>query len=292
MTLFSGLSAFPLTPATACGEVMTAALQTQVERLADAGVDSIGLLGSTGIYPYLAPGQRRAAIEMAVLAAGGVPIMAGVGALRTDEACAHAEVAAAAGASGLLLAPISYMPLTDDEVFDHYAAVAATTPLPICVYDNPSTTGFSFSRELILRLMDLPTVKAFKLPLPKAGDFAEELGALRTKRSVSVGYSGDWGCAEALFRGADAWYSVAGGIFPSLASALARAARAGNRLETDRLQQLFEPLWALFRRHGSLRVIYAVACIRGYFYAHPPLPIQPLKREHWSELREAIAPLS
>lgn len=292
MTLFSGLSAFPLTPASASGEVMTAALRMNVERLAAAGVDSIAVLGSTGIYTYLSPQQRRSTVETAVHAAGNVPVVAGVGALRTDEACAHAANAQDAGAAALLLAPVSYMPLTDEEVFDHYAAVASCTALPICVYNNPTTTGFTFSRDLLLRLADLPTVQAFKLPLPVAGDFAEELAALREPRGVSVGYSGDWGCAEALLCGADAWYSVAGGMFPAVSRALARAACRRDTLETERLQQLFEPLWALFRRYGSLRVMYAVASMRGYFDAHPPLPIKRLDRDHWAELRAAIGPLS
>lgn len=52
-SLFTGLSAFPLTPADADGVVDTDALGILVDRLATAGVDSIGLLGSTGGYAYL-----------------------------------------------------------------------------------------------------------------------------------------------------------------------------------------------------------------------------------------------
>ena len=56
---------------------------------------------------------------------------------------ALARDAEAAGADGLLLAPVSYTPLLDDEVFEHFRAVAGATALPICIYDNPATTGFT-----------------------------------------------------------------------------------------------------------------------------------------------------
>ena len=64
--MFRGLSAFPITPADADGRVDVEALQRLVKRLTDAGVDSIGLLGSTGSYPYLSRTERRRAIVAAV----------------------------------------------------------------------------------------------------------------------------------------------------------------------------------------------------------------------------------
>ncbi len=84
--LFTGLSAFPLTPADEAGRVDTDALQGLVARIIDGKANSIGLLGSTGIYAYLAREERRRAITAAVEAADGkIPIIAGIGAIRTDE---------------------------------------------------------------------------------------------------------------------------------------------------------------------------------------------------------------
>ncbi len=52
MTMFRGLSAFPITPSDEQGRVDTGALRALLGRLTDAKVNSIGLLGSTGSYPY------------------------------------------------------------------------------------------------------------------------------------------------------------------------------------------------------------------------------------------------
>lgn len=290
MTLFSGLSAFPITPATSEGEVIEADLRGLVRRIEAGGADSIGLLGSTGTYLFLTREQRRRAIAIAVDAAESIPIMAGVGALRTDDAVDLALDAASAGAAALLLAPVSYTPLFEDEVYEHFVAVAAATDLPICIYSNPTTTRFTFSPELVGGLAQLPTVAGIKLPLPADGDFEADLAAFRgAAPDLAIGYSADWGMKDALLAGADCFYSVAGGLFPERAVALARAAMAGDRAEADRLDSDFLALWELLRAWGDLRVMYAAANRLGLTSAQPPRPILPLDEAVVGSVTEALA---
>lgn len=294
LPLFSGLSAFPLTPADEAGHVDTDALQALLARIIDGKANSVGLLGSTGVYAYLTREERRRAVSAAVEACSGqLPIIAGIGAIRTDAVQALARDAAQAGADGLLLAPVSYTPLTEDEVFQHYATVAATTDLPLAIYNNPSTTHFSFSEELLARLSRIDTIQAVKMPVAKDLAFASEIASLRRKtaENFAIGYSGDWHAGSALIAGADAWYSVVGGLLPHPAAALTKAALENNGAETARIDAMFEPLWTLFRAHGSLRVIYAAANLLGLTTAQPPRPLLPLSDIVLPEIEKAIAAL-
>ncbi|MGX1567791.1 dihydrodipicolinate synthase family protein [Streptomyces sp. NPDC055506] len=161
--MFRGLSAFPLTPTTEDG-IDELAFSALVSRLAAAGVDSIGALGSTGGYAYLTREERARVARLAVRAADGVPVMAGIGALRTSQVLAFAEDAQQAGASAVLLAPMTYQPLTDDEVFGLYESVTRELSVPLCVYDNPRTTHVHFTDELHGRIAELPNVAAVKIP--------------------------------------------------------------------------------------------------------------------------------
>ncbi|WP_449253243.1 dihydrodipicolinate synthase family protein [Brevundimonas naejangsanensis] len=90
------------------GEVIAPDLQRLVWRIKAGGAESIGLLGSTGTCMFLSHDQRRRAVAAAVEAVASIPIIVGVGAMRTDEAQALARDAAEEGASGLLLALVSY----------------------------------------------------------------------------------------------------------------------------------------------------------------------------------------
>jgi len=245
MTLFRGLSAFPITPTDHAGVVDAESLAIILSRIQEAGADSVGLLGSTGGYAFLSRDQRRRALETAMATVGGeMPVIVGVGALRTDEAQALAREAREAGADGLLLAPVSYTPLTEQEVYEHYVAVADVGQLPLCVYNNPSATKFTFSVRLIERLAKVPNIVAIKMPLPADGDYSSEMATIRrhTASTFATGYSGDWGAADALLAGADAWYSVVAGLLPSEALALTRAAQSGDIERAKRVDRAFGPL--------------------------------------------------
>lgn len=289
--MFSGLSAFPLTPMNQSG-IDEAAFVRLVERLADAGVDSIGALGSTGSYAYLTRAERMRTAQLAVKHAGEVPVIVGIGALRTRDVLALAEDAQKAGASGVLLAPMSYQKLSADEVFDLYETVTRSLSVPLYVYDNPRTTHFEFSDELHERIAQLPNVRSIKIPgVPAEPQAArarvERLRAL-VPSQVTIGVSGDALAATGLNAGCEVWYSVIGGLFPRAALAITRAAQAGDVQEATRLSERLRPLWALFDQHGgSLRVVAAAAELLG-LVEHPTLPL-PLKTLEGADRQQLAA---
>lgn len=294
MSFPSGLSAFPITPTDDAGRVDIAALRRLVSRLVAADVDSIGLLGSTGIYMYLTRDERRRAIEAAAdESSGRVPVIAGIGALRTDEAIALARDAKDIGAAAGLLSAASYTPLTDDEVFEHVSAVARGSGLPIVIYDNPGTTHFKFTPDLVGRLAGVPGIVAIKNPGVGADDAAMHLAGQRAivPKSFSIGCSADWTAAETMIAGADTWYSVLGGLLPSVCLKIVRAARQGDAAEARRLDGMLEPLWELFRRYSSLRVVYALADLLGICRTEPPRPILPLAAPARRQLADTLARL-
>lgn len=278
--MFHGLSAFPLTPMNESGIDETAFVNL-VERLVAAGVDSICALGSTGSYAYLTLDERRRVAQLAVDHAAGVPVMIGIGAMRTRDVLVLAEHAHEAGAAGVLLAPVSYQKLTDNDVLDLYETVTRSLSIPLCVYDNPGTTHFAFSDQLHGRIAGLPHVGSIKIPgVPlNAEAAAERVQRLRAliPSHVTIGVSGDRFAATGLNAGCEAWYSAIGGLFPKAALAITRAAQAGNTVEAVRLSEHLAPLWAMLGEHGSLRVVAAAAELHGLVDSPSlPLPVKSL----------------
>ena len=291
--MFTGLSAFPLTPTDESG-IDEQSFVRLVSRLAAAGVDSIGALGSTGGYAYLSREQRAWAAKAAVEAAGSTPVIVGIGALRTRQVLDLAADAHAAGAAAVLLTPMTYQPLTDNEVFGLYEAVTAELAIPLVVYDNPGTTHVTFSDELHGRIAELPHIGSIKIPGVAVTAAPARIAALRAviPSHVTIGVSGDWLAAGGLVGGADAWYSVLGGLFPEITVAITRAAQAGDSPAASAASNRLEPLWALFRRYGSLRVMSAAAeTLQLVASPNLPLPLLGLDPAARSELDAALAEL-
>ena len=292
----TGLSAFPLTPLRD-DRVDEHAYAGIVERLARAGIDSIGALGSTGSYAYLDRAERRRVAELTVRHAGGTPVIVGISALRTSHARALAHDAQAAGAAAVMLAPMSYQPLTADDVVGLYTDVATELSVPMVVYDNPGTTRFDFTPELYARLTELPAVASIKIPPPPPAAEAarEHIARLReaVPARVGLGVSGDPSAAAALLGGCDCWYSVLAGTLPGPALQIARSALAGDSGEAFAASDRLALLWDLFVRHGSLRVVAAVAELLGLAPGHClPRPLLGLRGRDRAEVETVLTALS
>lgn len=278
--MFYGLSAFPLSPMSENG-IDEAAFAKLIERLVSARVDSIGALGSTGSYAYLSRQERLRLTQIAVNSAGTIPIIVGVGALRTRDVLLLAEDAQRAGASSVLLAPMSYQKLSSDEVFNLYSAVCDSLSVPLCVYDNPVTTHFTFTDELLGRIASLPNVRSIKIPAVSSniGIATSRLTELRAiiPSHVSIGVSGDSSAAIGLNAGADVWYSVIAGLFPKTAFSIVKAAQSCESGSENHLSNQLKPLWALFTQYGSIRVIATAAELIGLAPSSClPLPLKTL----------------
>ena len=288
MSIFTGLSAFPLTPLVD-GSIDERSFDHLIARLVDAEVDSITTLGSTGSYAYLSRDERALVARRAVRAAGDVPVFVGIGALSTRHVLEHAEDAQNAGAQGLLLAPVSYQVLTRDEVYGLFETVAARSDAPIIVYDNPVATRFAFDDDLYAAVAGLPGVASIKIPGASADPEVARARVTHLRgllpSDVTIGVSRDAFAAAALNAGYDAWYSVVGGTLPRLALRLADAALNGDSLRALDCSAELQPLWDWFARDGSLRVIAAVA---EHLQLVPseslPLPILGLDAEQRAQM--------
>lgn len=293
--MFTGLSAFPLTPISD-DAVDEAAFIRLIERLAAANVESITALGSTGSYAYLSTQERARVAELAVQHAQKIPVFVGVGALRTSDVMTHVEIAQRAGASGLLVAPMSYQALTDNEVFRLFRAVSENASVPIVVYDNPGTTHFTFSTELYGNIASLPGIASIKIP-PVSDDLHQARAHIANIRAVipknvTIGISGDPHAATGLLAGCEAWYSVIAGTLPQVAQRIAAAALEGRITEALAESQRLSPLWDLFTEHGSLRVVATIAEHLG-LAERPSLPsplreLAPADREEIRSLLEKL----
>lgn len=278
---FTGMSAFPLTPIYQ-ERIDEEAFITSIARLVDAGVDSIGALGSTGCYTYLSRAERKRIIELSVAHCADIPVIAGVSGQRSRDVLEFTEDVQQAGVAAVLLSPTSYQALSRDEVFKLYQSVSANLSVPLCIYDNPGTTHFTFTDELYAELAQLPNVKSIKIPgVPS--DIHTAKARIKHLKSllpahISLGVSGDAFGATGLNAGCDLWYSAIAGTFPKDMVAITRAAQTQNVAQANKLSTALQPLWAIFSKYGSLRVIAACAelegLVKGACLPHPLLSIQ------------------
>lgn len=291
--VFTGVVAYPLTPFHADGGVNSAELKLLVDRLALSGIDSITVLGSSGSFAYLDADERRQVLADAVEAAGGrVPVAAGISAVATREVVAGARAAEQLGADGVVLSPVSYLPLTDDELIVLVEEVAAATTLPICLYNNPSTTQFSIDVDLVARMAHVPTLVAFKDTAATPAEFAERAAWLREvlDRPISHGASSDPLLATGEVA-ADAWHTGLAALLPASYLAFRAAVLDGDAARISAERSRLVPVVQAVHRLRKLSGLHALgrACgIDAGDPRHPLLPIAGSEQRDLARLAEAF----
>ncbi|CAN5348871.1 dihydrodipicolinate synthase family protein [soil metagenome] len=227
----AGLYVPLLTPMRAEGAVDTAAVAPHVERLLAGDVDGFVSLGTTGEFADLTGRERERVLAATLDAVGGRrPVLAGVGAVGTAEACEHARAAERAGADAVLSLPPLYWKLDDAGLFRHFATVASATALPLVLYDFPSLAGVGLSPALVERLArSLPQVVGIKA----SGDrLATVHGLLARVKPVRPGFRvlvGSAGFAlPAMLAGADGVIAALANVAPRPLAGIIAAVAAGD----------------------------------------------------------------
>lgn len=163
MTL-AGLFVPLITPFTAGGAVAADALEGLAHSVLDDGATGIVALGTTAEAATLTPEERRRVLDVCagVCGARGVPLIAGAGSNSTaDSAEALAALDARRVTAALVVVPYFTRPSAAG-VLAHFRALAATSPVPLVIYNIPYRTGQLLDVDSLRRLAELPNVIGFK----------------------------------------------------------------------------------------------------------------------------------
>jgi 4-hydroxy-tetrahydrodipicolinate synthase len=160
---FTGVGTALVTPFTKTGDLDEAAVRRLGRRQIDGGVHFLVPCGTTGENPTLLHEERLRIVEILVdEAKGQVPVLAGAGGYDTKEVIHLAADLASRGASGFLSVTPYYNKPTQEGLYQHYRAIAESTPLPIIVYNVPGRTGVNVDVPTLARLAKLPNIVGVK----------------------------------------------------------------------------------------------------------------------------------
>jgi len=280
---FKGVIAYPVTPFDHEQKVDIPLFKKQVECLVSSGSHGIAPLGSTGVLPYLQDDEKEALTEATIQQVGGrVPTLLGVSNLTTDKTVYHAQFAERAGATAVMIIPMSYWALSDNEIVKHYDTVASKISIPIMAYNNPATSGVDMSPALLKKLLQIPNVTMIK---ESTGD-VQRMHLLRRELGEDVAfYNGSNPLALAAFAaGANGWCTAAPNLIPELNIALYEAIQENN---LEKARKIFYKQIDLLRfivAKGLPRSIKAGLNLLGVGGGEFRSPLKPLSEDEVAEL--------
>lgn len=285
---FKGVIAYPLTPFDNNEQIDIPLFKKQVERLVTTGAHAIAPLGSTGVMPYLTDTEKEAITEATMQqVAGRVPTLVGVSNLTTEKTVHHAQFAEKTGATAVMVIPMSYWKLSDDEIVKHYDAVASKISIPIMAYNNPATAGVDMSPKLLKRLLEIPNVTMIK---ESTGDI-QRMHYLRKELGEEVAFfNGSNPLALAAFAaGASGWCTAAPNLIPELNIALYDAIQENDLKKAQRIFYKQVDLLKFIVAKGLPRSIKAGLDLLGVGGGNFKSPIKPLSENEIAELNKILS---
>ncbi len=283
-----GVIAFPVTPFTPSGDLDTAGLSDNLDRLLAHPLAAIVAAGGTGEVYSLSEREHDAVVRVIVQRADGrTPVVAGTGG-SVGSATAMARQAADAGATAILALPPSYPNADAEGLLAYYQAIGAATPLPLIVY---SRDWVNPGAALVERMADaIPTLAVWKDGTGDIRRYQQIMARLGT-RLQWVGGAGD-DLVGAYYRlGIRAYTSSIANVAPRLALALHDAAANG---EEGRLRSLLDtlvvPLYEVRGRRKGYEVsaMKAIMAMQGQAAGPVRAPLVEVDGTELDELRDIL----
>jgi len=228
MNKFHGTGVAMVTPFNTDGSIDFEGLARLINFQIAGGVEYLVSLGTTGEATTLNKEEKKSVWKFTKdTVADRVPLVAGIGGNNTAEVINDIKSFDVTGYDAILSVSPYYNRPTQEGIYQHYKAIAETSPLPIILYNVPGRTGGNMSAETTLRLAhNFDNIIAIK---EAAGNFDQFNKILRDKPEDFLFISGDDGVSLPLIAmGAVGIISVAGNAIPGIFSDMIRLCLQGK----------------------------------------------------------------
>ena len=228
-----------LTPMNDDESINEAELRHQVDRMIDAGVSGIFAFGTNGEAYALSHKEKVQILKVVVdETKKRVPVYAGTGCVTTKETITLSKEAEEIGADILSVIVPYFAAASQDELYDHYKAVAESVKLPVVLYNIPARTGNALAPATVARLAkDIPNIMGAK---DSSGNFDNMKQYIELTQDIGKDFSvlsgNDSLILPALMFGGKGGIAGCANVFPHTMVEIYKAFKAGDIERAKKVQ--------------------------------------------------------
>src|ERR1022692_4738610 len=300
--MFTGCGTALVTPFRQDLSLDEATLRALVRRQIAAGINFLVPCGTTGESPTLSRAEHLRVVEITLEEAKGkVPVLAGAGGYNTHEVIELAHEIAALGADGILsVTPYYNKPTqeglyqhyraiaasTQEGLYQHYRAIAASTRLPIVVYSVQGRTGINVEPGTLARLAQIDNIVGVK---EASGNIGQMATVLLEVPADFIVLSGDDAITIPLAAlGGRGVISVASNEIPAEMTAIAQACLRNDFAAARELQARFLPLMNINFVESNPIPVKAAMALMGLLEPVWRLPMVPPSQANLEKIESVL----
>jgi len=266
------------TPFTNKGEVYEEGLRTLLDFQLSGGVHGLFICGTYGSGPIMSIEERKQVVEITVdQVTDRIPVIVHVGTTSTSQSIELAQHASETGADVVASVPPYYHSHDEREVKRYFSSLVQSVDIPVYVYNNPKTTGFSITPKFLQELAELG-IQGIKDSCFSFVEFTHFLLALEKFPSFTFIIGTEALCLPGMMVGAKGCVAGLANVFPELVVSLYDVISNSNFKEAAQLQMRVNRARQILHIPSSTNAAcYFVLQQRGIDVGIPKEPILPIK---------------
>ncbi len=288
---FRGLGIALITPFKTDGSIDFDALDRLVEYQIKGRADFLCIMGTTAETPTLSREEKRLLKEHLVeRVAGRVPLLMGCGGNNTAAILDELQNEDWKGIDGVLSVCPYYNKPSQEGLYQHFAAIARVSPVPVVLYNVPGRTGVNMTAETTLRLArEFENIVAIK---EASGNITQMDDIIKNKPQHFDVISGDDGITFPLITlGAVGVISVIGNALPAEFSRMVRLALRGEYSSSLTIHHKFTELFKLLFVDGNPAGVKAMLSEMGMIQNVLRLPLVPTRLTTMEKISQIVREL-
>lgn len=265
-------------------------LRKQIDREIDAGIDGIFVFGTNGEGFILSYEEKKAVLEAAVDQVNGrVPVYAGTGCISTKETIRQSLMAKEAGADVLSIITPSFAKASQDELYEHYRAVAEAVDMPILLYNIPARTGNALEPETVERLAEIPNIVGAKDSSGNWDNLKAYIAICKKHPDFKVLSGNDSLILDALNEGGAGAIAGCANVYPHVMASIYDLFKTGDKDGARTAQESIASFRAVFKYGNPNTIVKKAVNLLGYTVGPCKAPFNGLSEEGENALKEVLA---
>lgn len=265
-------------------------LRNQVNRQIEGGVHGLFPFGTNGEGYILSEKEKEQVLSVVIdETKGRVPVYAGTGCIGTKDTIRQSLMARDLGADVLSVITPSFAAASQNELYEHYKAVAEAVDMPIVLYNIPARTGNSLMPATVAKLSRIENIVGAK---DSSGNFDNMLQYIEQTRERS-----DF----AILSGNDSlilWNLMAGGaggiagcanVFPEVMASIFNYFVAGELEKARKAQDSIRSFRACFKYGNPNTIVKTAVSLLGYPVGKCRAPFNQVPEEGVEALKKVLA---
>ena len=281
-----------LTPMNPDESVNLDVLCQQIDRLLDGGVHGLFPFGTNGEGYILSENEKIEVLEATVdQVHGRVPVYASTGCISTADTIRMSKKAQELGADILSIITPSFAMASQQELYDHYVAVAKHVDIPIVLYNIPARTGNKLLPETVARLAkDVDVIMGAK---DSSGDWENLKTYIHLTQDLDKDFrvlsGNDSLILPCLKEGGAGGIAGCANVYPHVLASIYDLFKAGRLEEAQKAQDSIASLRAVFRYGNPNTIVKTAVSLLGYNVGKCRAPFNQVPEEGIEALKKVLA---